>query len=59
MLDAERLLHSNGFHMRVAAEPLTQAIERIAPLYGEPTSARRINIEAARGRVPDWLTLPG
>ncbi|MEM6534553.1 MAG: NlpC/P60 family protein [Pseudomonadota bacterium] len=58
MLDADTLLHSNGFHMRVAAEPLSQAIERIAPLYGAPTGARRLDLDKARGGVPDWLTQP-
>jgi hypothetical protein len=29
MRDAETLLHANAFHMLVAAEPLTEAVERI------------------------------
>jgi hypothetical protein len=37
MLDGERLLHANAFHMQVQVEPLAQAIARI----GEPTAYRR------------------
>jgi NlpC/P60 family/Bacterial dipeptidyl-peptidase Sh3 domain len=38
MLNAERLLHANAFHMQVAIEPLAEAIARI----GEPVALRRI-----------------
>jgi hypothetical protein len=56
MLDAETLLHANANHMAVAAEPLTQAIERIAKTYGEPIGARRIDLASHVGVTPDWLT---
>ncbi len=55
MLDAATLLHANAFHMAVAAEPLSRAIERIAPRHGRPTGARRIDLATERGRRPDWL----
>ena len=42
MLDGERLLHANSFHMQVEIEPLAQAIERIAPVAGAVTSIKRI-----------------
>lgn len=55
MLDAETLLHANGHHMSVASEPLHTSIDRIAKQYGEPTQARRIDIDKLRGVTPDWL----
>lgn len=42
MLDGERLLHANSFHMQVEIEQLAQALERIAPLAGKVTSVRRV-----------------
>jgi cell wall-associated NlpC family hydrolase len=42
MTDARTLLHANGFHMMVAAEPLADAAERIAQRYGPVTRVRRI-----------------
>jgi cell wall-associated NlpC family hydrolase len=42
MLDATRLLHANVFHMQVAIEPLSQAVERIAQLEGTIRRIRRI-----------------
>jgi cell wall-associated NlpC family hydrolase len=42
MTDAEMLLHANGHHMMVAAEPLKQAVDRIAASYGQVTSIRRL-----------------
>lgn len=42
MTDARTLLHANGHHMMVVAEPLKDAVERIAARYGEITSIRRI-----------------
>ena len=43
MRDAATLLHANGFHMKVASEPLRQARERIAEKsYGAVTSIRRL-----------------
>jgi cell wall-associated NlpC family hydrolase len=43
MLDAERLIHANAYHMAVAVEPLAEAIPRIvAAGGGEPTAFRRL-----------------
>ncbi len=56
MLDPETLLHANAHHMMTAAEPLSQAIERIGKIYGEPIGARRIDLEFEKSRLPDWLT---
>ncbi len=42
MYDAETLLHSSGHAMMVALEPLRDAVERIAYLYGPPTICRRL-----------------
>ncbi|WP_084418218.1 C40 family peptidase [Henriciella litoralis] len=56
MLDAERMLHANGYHMAVAEEPLSEAIERIAKTNGEPVGVRRIDLVEERHRKPDWLT---
>lgn len=41
MLDGETMIHANGLSMTVALEPLRQAIARIEPIYGRPTSIRR------------------
>lgn len=41
MTDAHTLLHANGHHMMVVAEPLRDAVERIAASYGRITSIRR------------------
>lgn len=42
MTDAVTLLHANGHHMMVVAEPLADAAERIAQRYGPVTRMRRI-----------------
>ncbi len=43
MLDGERLLHANAYHMAVAIEPLDEAIPRIeAAGSGAPTAFRRL-----------------
>ena len=55
MLDADTLLHANGYHMAVAAEPLDLAISRIANQYGEPVGARRVDFKKARADRPVWL----
>ena len=48
MCDATRLIHANGHHMAVTAEPLAQAVARIrANSYGPVTSIRRITPSAA------------
>lgn len=41
MLDGVQMVHANGHTMTVAREPLREAIDRIAPLYGQPTGYRR------------------
>jgi len=44
MLDADRLIHANAYHMAVAVEPLDEAIARIAAAGGgEPTAFRRLS----------------
>ena len=43
MLDGERLLHANAYHMMVAIEPLAEARTRIATAgSGEPITVRRV-----------------
>ena len=42
MLDGERLLHANSFHMQVEIEALAHASERIVPVAGKLTSVKRI-----------------
>jgi hypothetical protein len=43
MLDRERIIHANGFHVAVAVEPLADAIARnAATAMGGPTGFRRI-----------------
>jgi len=44
MLDDKTLLHANAYHMAVTEEPLSEAVRRIAPLYGQPTGARRLTL---------------
>lgn len=41
MTDERTLLHANGHHMMVVAEPLKDAVDRIAAKYGQLTSAKR------------------
>lgn len=41
MLDGERLLHANAFHMMVALEPLADAAARIGKTAGPVTSIKR------------------
>lgn len=42
MTDAATLLHANGHHMMVVAEPLKDAVDRIAARYGQITSIKRL-----------------
>jgi cell wall-associated NlpC family hydrolase len=42
MADADMLLHANGHHMMTVKEPLAIARERIAKIYGEITTIRRL-----------------
>jgi len=45
MADPATLLHANAFHMRVAAEPLKEAVARIASgPTGAPTAYRRLGV---------------
>ena len=41
MLDEERLLHANAFHMMVVIEPLAEAAARIEKIAGPVTSVKR------------------
>jgi cell wall-associated NlpC family hydrolase len=41
MTDGKNMLHANGLTMTVAREPLSEAIARIEPVFGKPTSLRR------------------
>ena len=41
MLDAERLLHANAFHMMTAIEPFADAVARIEGIAGPVTSVKR------------------
>jgi cell wall-associated NlpC family hydrolase len=41
MIDTERMVHANAFHMAVAVEPLAEARARIAARGGEPIAFRR------------------
>ncbi len=41
MRDSETIIHANGRTMMVNSEPLAEAVERIARLYGRPTGFRR------------------
>ncbi|MEM1343763.1 MAG: C40 family peptidase [Pseudomonadota bacterium] len=50
MIDATHLLHANIHHMRVATEPLAEAVARIeAKGEGRPTRLARLDAEAAPG----------
>lgn len=42
MTDEKTLLHANGHHMMVVAEPLKDAVDRIAAKYGQITCVRRL-----------------
>lgn len=42
MASHSMLLHASGHTMSVTLEPLHDAIERIAYLYGKPTAVRRL-----------------
>jgi cell wall-associated NlpC family hydrolase len=41
MVDDERLIHANGYHMLTVIEPLSEALARIAAMFGPATSFRR------------------
>jgi cell wall-associated NlpC family hydrolase len=41
MLDGKNIIHANGHAMMVSRERLSDAVERIAYLYGGPTGFRR------------------
>jgi hypothetical protein len=42
MLDGERLIHANSFHMQVEIETLRDALDRITPVAGAVTSIKRL-----------------
>ncbi len=42
MTDQKTLLHANGHHMMTVKEPLAEALSRIASVYGQPTSIKRL-----------------
>jgi cell wall-associated NlpC family hydrolase len=42
MVDAQHLIHANGYHMAVAVEPLHEAVTRIARGGGAISSVRRL-----------------
>jgi cell wall-associated NlpC family hydrolase len=42
MLDTNRMLHANAFHMAVAIEPLAEAVARIEKIAGPVTSIKRL-----------------
>ena len=47
VLDPDRILHANAFHMAVVAEPLGEAVARIAATRtGAPTGLRRLTVLA-------------
>lgn len=46
LADPETLLHASGYQMEVVAEPLDEAVARIALTAGPPTAVRRIRFEA-------------
>ena len=53
MLDPHTLIHANAFHMAVTAEPLSEAVSRIAHSGGgEPTAYRRPCIASPSGQAP-------
>ncbi len=41
MVDSQRLIHANGHHMLTVIEPVSEALSRIAALFGPATSYRR------------------
>jgi cell wall-associated NlpC family hydrolase len=41
MVDRQRLIHTNGHHMLTVIEPLSDALARIAAMFGPATSFRR------------------
>jgi hypothetical protein len=43
MLDGDRLLHCNAFHMATAIEPVAEAVERIEASESPVTSVRRLS----------------
>lgn len=43
MVDSDHILHANAHHMSVQTETLESACQRIAPLYGNITTIRRLD----------------
>ncbi len=46
MLDPERLLHANAWHMATEIEPVAEAVARIRPVAGEVRTVRRLRTYA-------------
>ena len=44
MLNETDIIHSNGFHLKVAREPLAAAVGRISAQYGEILTIRRLTL---------------
>ncbi|MGH1351197.1 MAG: NlpC/P60 family protein [Methyloligellaceae bacterium] len=42
MVNPDMLLHANGYHMLTVVEPVTEAVQRIADMYGSVTSIKRL-----------------
>lgn len=42
MVDADRIIHANGYHAATVIEPLAGAVERIAAQYGALLTVRRL-----------------
>lgn len=42
MLDETNIIHSNGYHLKVAREPLADAADRISAQYGQILTIRRL-----------------
>jgi len=51
--DVRTLLHANGWHMKVASEPLSEARERIAAAGGGGVTSVRRLLEGRRREAPD------
>ncbi len=46
MLNETDIIHSNGFHLKVAREPLAAAVGRISAQYGEILTIRRLTLSS-------------
>ncbi|MER2508231.1 MAG: NlpC/P60 family protein [Amaricoccus sp.] len=55
LIDEDTLLHANGHHMAVVAEPLAPALARIAAAGGGPVTVRR-RLAKGVGEPTHWTT---